>query len=110
MDSEFPEDVSENFRDLIHQLLEQNPTKRLGNLKDAGFGIKHHKFFGPVPWSNLLRQRIKAPYKPTIDSNSDTSNFRIFDNEPLKTSAQDLHSASFANFPLPPIGIVKLNK
>ncbi|CAA2934010.1 serine threonine- kinase D6PKL2-like [Olea europaea subsp. europaea] len=60
---EFPKEpvVTSSAKDLISQLLNKDPTKRMGSMMGAA-AIKHHTFFHGVNWA-LLRC-IKPPYIP----------------------------------------------
>lgn len=60
---EFPKEpmVSGSFKKLISELLNKNPSKRMGSMMGAT-AIKHHPFFEGVNWS-LLRC-TKPPYVP----------------------------------------------
>lgn len=60
---EFPKEpmVAASAKDLISQLLDKDPTKRMGSILGAS-AIKHHPFFEGVNWA-LLRC-TKPPYIP----------------------------------------------
>ena len=97
---EFPVEVSEDFKDFIHEILQPDPTRRIGNLRDGPFDIKRHKWFKKVPWGSLLAQRVKAPYIPKIDEGCDTKNFRRFDSGfSLVTDGKNLFESEFSKFP-----------
>ena len=53
----FPEYFSETIKDLLKQLLEKNPKKRIGNTEE----IKKHKFFKEIEWNEMEFKRIKPP-------------------------------------------------
>ena len=96
----FPGDVSDDFRDITRDLLQSDPSKRLGNLKDGAFGIKKHPFFKRVTWRSLFKQKIKAPYIPSLGFAGDTKHFRSYGSkETLKTADVDKHSDRFMIFP-----------
>lgn len=46
-----PEFVSEEARSLLEQLLQYNPTERLGAGAGGADDIKSHPFFSKVDWS-----------------------------------------------------------
>ena len=52
---------------MIQQLLQKNPSKRLGNAKGGVTDICKHKWFGAFDWKGLLRGTIAAPYVPSVD-------------------------------------------
>ena len=96
----FPKDVSDDFRDFIFAILQSDPTKRLGNLKEGAFGIKSHPLFKRVTWQNLLKQKIKAPFIPKLDFSGDTRNFPAYKKiAPLKTADVDKYIKEFDMYP-----------
>ena len=97
---DYPEFVSENFKDFISKILQPNPTKRLGNLHNGSFDIKHHPLFAKVPWTSLFRQIIKAPYSPKFEGPSDTQNYKAFDSViSLGALNDDKYAELFSIFP-----------
>ncbi|XP_039269021.2 microtubule-associated serine/threonine-protein kinase 3-like isoform X2 [Styela clava] len=62
-----PEDVV----DLISQLLDREPERRLGT--QGALEVKEHNFFINLDWTSLLRQ--KAQFIPSLDDDEDTSYF-----------------------------------
>ncbi|XP_073450063.1 microtubule-associated serine/threonine-protein kinase 2 [Aquarana catesbeiana] len=58
-------------QDLISRLLSQNPLERMGT--GGAFEVKQHRFFKPLDWNGLLRQ--KAEFIPQLESEDDTSYF-----------------------------------
>lgn len=59
-------------RNLIEQLLEHDPSKRLGSLGGA-YEIRTHSFCSCINWNSLLRE--KAEFVPVLESPDDTSYF-----------------------------------
>lgn len=53
-------------------------TKRYGNLKGGANDVKTHRWFGEIDWEQLVAKKIPAPYKPTIKSKGDTSNYSTY--------------------------------
>lgn len=47
----------------------------LGGNRESAEEIKRDKFFYGIDWLRLARKEISAPFKPTIDSRYDVSNF-----------------------------------
>lgn len=71
----FPKDtLSTEGRNFVKGLLNRNPKHRLGATRDAK-ELKEHPFFGDVEWESLLRKSIPPPFKPALNSETDTSNF-----------------------------------
>ncbi|KAI9294040.1 Pkinase-domain-containing protein [Neoconidiobolus thromboides FSU 785] len=69
----FPDDVSVRARSLLRGLLNRDPNQRLGNR--GAQEIKAHPFFAEIDWGKLLAKRYQPPFKPSVASSSDTSNF-----------------------------------
>ncbi|CAF5010178.1 unnamed protein product, partial [Rotaria socialis] len=59
-------------KSLIEQLLEHDPSKRLGTLGGA-YEIRSHPFCACINWNTLLRE--KADFVPVLESPDDTSYF-----------------------------------
>ena len=75
--SEIDENSSEDSfcpdaRNLIEQLLEHDPSKRLGTLGGA-YEVRSHPFCSCINWNTLLRE--KADFVPVLESPDDTSYF-----------------------------------
>ncbi|GIY18509.1 hypothetical protein CDAR_527592 [Caerostris darwini] len=68
-DNEWP--ATDDAKDLISCLLQQNPRDRLGT--GSAHEVKEHQFFDEIDWNSLLRQ--KAEFVPQLDSEEDTSYF-----------------------------------
>jgi len=62
-------------KDLISKLLVRETTSRLGCMHHGHQDIKDHPWFEGVDWSCLSSKQVTAPWKPTIRSDQDTSNF-----------------------------------
>ncbi|KAG0135024.1 kinase-like domain-containing protein [Tuber indicum] len=83
----FPRDaLSLEGRNFVKGLLNRNPRHRLGATLDAK-ELKSHPFFNDVDWNELLRKNVIPPFKPTLSSETDTSNFDPeFTNAPMSQS------------------------
>ena len=66
--------ASKELRDLLPKLLEREVSNRLKS-PDA---IRSHLFFATIAWP-LLRH-MKPPFVPSVESETDTANFRSFEN------------------------------
>ena len=69
----------------MKHLLVLDLSKRYGNLINgmAYFNlgvsdVKKHRFLKSINFTNLLAKKISAPYKPTVKSENDVSNFGVF--------------------------------
>ncbi|KAK8847445.1 hypothetical protein IAR55_005303 [Kwoniella newhampshirensis] len=88
----FPDEVGTEARSLLTQLLNRDPSRRLGvrgaqEIKDHPFFSKHIKF------QKLWNKQIQPPFKPAVASAIDTSNFdEEFTSEvPLDSVVDDSH-------------------
>ncbi|XP_032290509.1 microtubule-associated serine/threonine-protein kinase 3 isoform X2 [Drosophila virilis] len=64
--------VQSEAKDIITQLLQQNPRDRLGTQVGA-LEVKEHVYFQGMDWNSLLRQ--KAEFVPQLSHEDDTSYF-----------------------------------
>lgn len=75
-DIEWPDNddwpVQASAKDIITQLLQQNPRDRLGTHGGAA-EVKEHFYFDGLDWNSLLRQ--KAEFVPQLANEDDTSYF-----------------------------------
>ena len=55
-----PDYISTEAAGLLRELLEKNPNKRLGSIKDAQ-EIKEHPYFKDVDWDKVYNKKIKPP-------------------------------------------------
>lgn len=70
----FPSDMSSDARDILRGLLTRDPSQRLG--VNGAEEIKRHPFFAKhIDWKLLLAKKIQPPFKPSVTSAIDCSNF-----------------------------------
>ncbi|KAI8979745.1 kinase-like domain-containing protein [Mycotypha africana] len=69
----FPDDVSEPARDLLTRLLNRDPDSRLGYKSTDE--IRNHPFFASIDWTKLMKKQLQPPFKPSVESIYDTTNF-----------------------------------
>jgi ribosomal protein S6 kinase alpha-5 len=69
----FPRTMDETSKNFITQLLEKDPSRRLGakGVED----IKKHPFFAGINWEHVEQRKLKPPIQPVISSNLDVTNF-----------------------------------
>lgn len=60
----FPCYVSPVSQSLIRELLERDPSKRLGSHNGGAAEIKTHAFFSGINWSLLYERKISPPIQP----------------------------------------------
>ncbi|XP_041446962.1 probable serine/threonine-protein kinase DDB_G0277449 [Xenopus laevis] len=65
-----PEDISTDLKNLLQELLQKNPDKRLGTTGE----IRKHPFYRSVDWTALESRKIPPPFQPrsipTVDVNA----------------------------------------
>lgn len=80
----FPKNFDKNCKSLVKHLLVADLSKRFGNLKNGVNDIKNHRWFADLNWDWILQKKLTAPYKPTVKSAGDTTNFSTYpDSETL---------------------------
>ncbi|KAL3893923.1 MAG: hypothetical protein SGCHY_005565, partial [Lobulomycetales sp.] len=72
---EYPSNLPRETFSIISQLLNKNPSRRLGAGKLDAEEVKRHPYFTGADWDAMLRKEITPPWKPTIKSATDVSNF-----------------------------------
>ncbi|XP_040217999.1 cGMP-dependent protein kinase 1 isoform X2 [Rana temporaria] len=75
---EFPKKITKNAANLIKKLCRDNPSERLGNLKNGVKDIQKHKWFEGFNWEGLRKGTLTPPIVPSVSSPTDTSNFDSF--------------------------------
>uniref|UniRef100_A0A8C7WEE5 cGMP-dependent protein kinase n=1 Tax=Oncorhynchus mykiss TaxID=8022 RepID=A0A8C7WEE5_ONCMY len=75
---EFPKKITKNAANLIKKLCRDNPSERLGNLKNGVKDIQKHKWFEGFNWEGLRKGTLTPPIIPNVISPMDTSNFDNF--------------------------------
>ncbi|CAG9318422.1 unnamed protein product [Blepharisma stoltei] len=78
----FPRNFDKNAKSLVKHLLVADLSKRYGNLKNGVNDIKNHRWFSGLDWLRLLAKGIDMPYRPTVRSPDDTSNFSRYPDSP----------------------------
>uniref|UniRef100_A0A8C5CL07 protein kinase C n=1 Tax=Gadus morhua TaxID=8049 RepID=A0A8C5CL07_GADMO len=74
----YPRFLSTEAISIMRRLLRRSPERRLGAGEKDAEEVKKHLFFRNLDWNGLLAKKVKPPFVPTIQGNSDVSNF---DNE-----------------------------
>jgi hypothetical protein len=82
--------ASAEARDLIRGLLMRDPAARLGSRAGGVDEIKRHAFFAGLDWDALERREVEPPFKPTVASETDITNFdATFTSEPAELTPPD---------------------
>ncbi|KAI6129700.1 kinase-like domain-containing protein [Pisolithus croceorrhizus] len=100
----FGPDIGTEARSILTSLLNRDPTKRLG--VNGAEEIKKHPFFEKhIDFKRLLQKKIQPPFKPSVASPVDVSNFdTVFTTEdPIDSYVDGSHlsstvQAQFAGF------------
>ncbi|KAF5357405.1 hypothetical protein D9758_005952 [Tetrapyrgos nigripes] len=75
----WPSVITDNAKDIIMKLMEVDPSKRFGNMRNGSGDVFSHPWFREVDWEKLAMREITAPYQPTIEGEGDA---RAFDRYP----------------------------
>lgn len=75
----FPSTFNPNAKSLVKHLLEQDLSKRYGNLQKGIADIKGHRLFKGIDWSLILHNKIRAPYIPKVSNKGDINNFKVYE-------------------------------
>jgi serine/threonine protein kinase len=89
----FPPDVNQVAINLISQLLNVNPKKRLGSGEEDAQKIKSHPYFKGIDWEKYANKEIEAPFKPELDDEMDLRYFdKMFTDEPVDSNRPTVYS------------------
>nr|XP_020658843.1 cGMP-dependent protein kinase 2 [Pogona vitticeps] len=72
---DFPRIITKRPEDLIRRLCRQNPTERLGNLKNGIHDIKRHRWLNGFNWEGLRARKLTSPLKRELSGPMDYSYF-----------------------------------
>ena len=84
----FPQDIylSDEAKDIINKLLKKNVKNRLGYVSGI-VEIKNHPFFKSIDFQEVENKKMKSPFIPKIDNDTDVQNFdEIFTKEDIEMS------------------------
>lgn len=70
-----PNYLTPESRDLIKKLLRRQAVQRLGSGAEDGLSIRRHQFFKSCNWTDMIGKRVRPPFKPTLKSDDDVSQF-----------------------------------
>jgi serine/threonine protein kinase len=87
---ECPFYFSEASKRLILNLLQLDPSKRLGSGKMDAEEIKNHEFFAGFDWNEVEKKNVVPPFRPALKSSDDLIYFdKIFTEEdPVDTPSE----------------------
>ncbi|XP_071411912.1 cGMP-dependent protein kinase 2 [Pithys albifrons albifrons] len=72
---DFPKTITRRPEDLIRRLCRQNPTERLGNLRNGINDIKKHRWLSGFNWDSLKMRKLTSPLKRELSGPTDYSYF-----------------------------------
>ncbi|NXB27769.1 KGP2 kinase, partial [Eulacestoma nigropectus] len=72
---DFPKIITRRPEDLIRRLCRQNPTERLGNLRNGINDIKKHRWLSGFNWDSLKVRKLTSPLKRELSGPTDYSYF-----------------------------------
>ncbi|NXT20156.1 KGP2 kinase, partial [Syrrhaptes paradoxus] len=72
---DFPKIITRRPEDLIRRLCRQNPTERLGNLRNGINDIKKHRWLSGFNWDGLRVKKLPSPLKRELSGPTDYSYF-----------------------------------
>uniref|UniRef100_A0A663LWD6 cGMP-dependent protein kinase n=1 Tax=Athene cunicularia TaxID=194338 RepID=A0A663LWD6_ATHCN len=72
---DFPKIIRRRPEDLIRRLCRQNPTERLGNLRNGINDIRKHRWLSGFNWDDLKVRKLTSPLKRELSGPTDYSYF-----------------------------------
>ncbi|MXQ90560.1 hypothetical protein E5288_WYG016110 [Bos mutus] len=72
---ELPPYLTPDARDLVKKFLKRNPNQRIGGGPGDAADVQRHPFFRHVNWDDLLVRRVDPPFRPSLQSEEDVSQF-----------------------------------
>lgn len=70
-----PPYLTQEARELLKKLLKRNAAQRLGAGPGDAAEVQSHPFFRHIIWEDLLAQKVEPPFKPSLSSEEDVSQF-----------------------------------
>ncbi|KAM9236690.1 cGMP-dependent protein kinase 2 isoform 1-T1 [Leptosomus discolor] len=75
---DFPKIITRRPEDLIRRLCRQNPTERLGNLRNGINDVKKHRWLSGFNWDGLKVRKLTSPLKRELSGPTDYSYFDTY--------------------------------
>ncbi|OBS72889.1 hypothetical protein A6R68_12557 [Neotoma lepida] len=70
-----PPYLTPDARDLAKKFLKRNPIQRIGGGPGDAAEVQRHPFFRHINWDDLLARRVDPPFRPSLQSEEDVSQF-----------------------------------
>ncbi|KAH0508147.1 Ribosomal protein S6 kinase beta-2 [Microtus ochrogaster] len=70
-----PPYLTPDARDLVKKFLKRNPVQRIGGGPGDAAEVQRHPFFRHINWDDLLARRVDPPFRPSLQSEEDVSQF-----------------------------------
>lgn len=83
----FPDYIPVDAQDWIMQLLNKDPTERLGAGPNGAEKIRQHKYFSCFDWTDLRNKRVEPAWKPKDHTAVGWSVYKKKDDKPQKEEA-----------------------
>ena len=93
-----PSHLSEEIKDFMKCLIQQDVTKRYGNLRNGVDDIKTHRWLDSIDWMALYNKKLAAPMIPKLKNSGDASNFDKYADHEVPTSKEMLYEREFEDF------------
>ena len=94
----YPRSFSAPAREYVEQMLQVDPSKRLGCLKNGPADVKNLSWFKGLDWRQLEAKAIKPPHVPAIKSKTDDSNFDHFEDQGIRQFSKSNYKRDDQNF------------
>ncbi|XP_055988068.1 ribosomal protein S6 kinase beta-2 isoform X1 [Sorex fumeus] len=72
-----PPYLTADARDLIKKFLKRNPAQRMGGGPGDAADVQRHPFFRHINWDDLLARHVDPPFRPSLQSEEDVSQFDV---------------------------------
>uniref|UniRef100_A0A8C5KT94 non-specific serine/threonine protein kinase n=1 Tax=Jaculus jaculus TaxID=51337 RepID=A0A8C5KT94_JACJA len=70
-----PPYLTPDARDLAKKFLKRNPMQRIGGGPEDAAEVQRHPFFRHINWDDLLARHVDPPFRPSLQSEEDVSQF-----------------------------------
>lgn len=90
--------LTNDYKDIVRNLLQQDLTRRIGNLRNGINDIKGHKWFAVLDWNRVYDGTADSPFEPDVSGPNDSRLIKWIE-EPVFTYAdEEVGADDFADF------------